>query len=42
MLPHHIIHWTGFTPGALTRMMQIVVYVVIAGVLGKVVSLQKR
>lgn len=42
MIPHHVIHWTGFTPDALTRIMQTVVYLVIAVVLGKTAALQKR
>jgi signal transduction histidine kinase len=42
LVPHHVIHWTGFTPGALARIMQTVVYLVIAIVLGKTTALQKR
>ncbi len=42
LLPHLIRHWAGMGPDDLTRIMQIVVYFIIAVVLGKVVSLQKR
>lgn len=42
LIPHQVRHWTGFTPDALTGMMQIMVYFVIALVLGKTASLQKR
>jgi two-component system, NtrC family, sensor histidine kinase HydH len=42
LIPHLIIHWAGLSPGDLTRMMQLLVYLVIAVVLGKTVSIQKR
>ncbi len=42
LTPHLILHWAGMSPGDLTRIMQIAVYLVVAVVLGKVVSLQKR
>ncbi|MDR3567197.1 MAG: ATP-binding protein [Syntrophobacteraceae bacterium] len=42
LIPHLIFHWAGFSPGDLTRMMQILTYLVIAVVLGKTVSVQKR
>ena len=42
LIPHHVMLWTGFTPDSLTRMMQLVVYLVIAVALGKTVGLQKR
>ena len=42
LIPHHVSRWAGMTPDDLTRIMQIVVYFVIAVVLGKTASLQKR
>ncbi len=42
LIPHHVSRWSGMTPDDLTRIMQIVVYFVIAVVLGKVVSVQKQ
>ena len=42
LIPHQVRHWAGMSPDNLTRVMQIVVYFVIAIVLGKTASLQKR
>jgi two-component system, NtrC family, sensor histidine kinase HydH len=42
LIPHLVSHWAGMAPDDLTRIMQIAVYLVIAVVLGKVVSLRKR
>ncbi len=42
LIPHLIMHWAGFSAGDLTRMMQILIYLVIAIVLGKTVSIQKQ
>jgi two-component system, NtrC family, sensor histidine kinase HydH len=42
LTPHLVRHWSGLSAGDLNRIMQIVVYFVIAVVLGKVVSLQKK
>ncbi|MGC9194912.1 MAG: histidine kinase dimerization/phospho-acceptor domain-containing protein [Syntrophobacteraceae bacterium] len=42
LIPHLIIPWAGFSAGDLTRMMQILDYLLIAIVLGKTVAIQKR
>ncbi|MFZ0930087.1 MAG: ATP-binding protein [Syntrophobacteraceae bacterium] len=42
LIPHLVGHWSGTTHDDLSRIMQIVVYFVIAVVLGKTVSLQKK
>ena len=42
LIPHLVLHWAGMSPADLTRIMQIVVYLVIAVVLGTTVSLQKK
>jgi len=42
LLPHLVSQWDGMSPDDLTRIMQILVYFVIALVLGKTASLQKR
>lgn len=42
LIPHLVIHWAGLGAGDLTRMMQILTYLVIAVLLGKTVSLQKQ
>lgn len=42
LLPHLIFLWDGFSAGDLTRMMQILDYLLIAAVLGKTVAIQKR
>ncbi|MGO9372212.1 MAG: sensor histidine kinase [Syntrophobacteraceae bacterium] len=42
LIPHMVLHWTGMAPDNLTRIMQLLVYFVIALVLGETVSLQKR
>lgn len=42
LLPHLVRSWSGFSAADLTRIMQIVVYFVIAVTLGEVVSLQKQ
>jgi len=42
IIPHSIHNWSGLNPDGLTRVMQLVVYFVIAVVLGKTASRQKR
>ena len=42
LIPHLVSHWDGMSPDDLTRVMQILVYFVIALVLGQTASLQKR
>ncbi len=42
LVPHLVSRWAGMSPDDLTRVMQIVVYFVIALVLGQTASLQKR
>ncbi|MFZ0929135.1 MAG: ATP-binding protein [Syntrophobacteraceae bacterium] len=42
LIPHLVRHWAGMSPDDITRIMQIVSYLVIALVLGRGVSLQKK
>ncbi|MGA2226113.1 MAG: PAS domain S-box protein [Syntrophobacteraceae bacterium] len=42
LIPHLVRYWAGMSPDDLTRIMQIVAYFVIAAVLGRSVSLQKK
>ncbi len=42
LIPHLVGYWAGMSPDDLSRIMRIVVYLVIAVVLGRTVSLQKK
>ena len=42
LIPHLVRHWSGVSQDDITRIMQIVAYLVIAAVLGRSVSIQKK